>query len=88
MEDAGIVLKKSATLTFTMTYKVFMVMVQLYIGIILSPPPPIIQVSLVDHWVFLFMVTRSVYLGLIPANFLHITMLEYTFSNQGYPMKL
>ena len=53
------------------------------IGIIPAPLPPIIQVILVDCWVFMFVVIREVEIGLRPATFLHITMVDYTFSTQG-----
>ena len=65
-----------------------MVMVELDICIISYPLPSIIQAILVDHWVFILIVTREVYIGLRSANFLHITTVDYTFSTQVPPKKL
>ena len=47
IEDAYLGLKRPATLTFTIVEKVLMVMGEVDIGIIPSPPPHIIQVILV-----------------------------------------
>ena len=51
--------KRLAILTFTITDKVLMVMVEVDIGLRPSPIPPIIQVSLVYCWIFLFIVMRE-----------------------------
>ena len=58
MEDVYLGLKRPATLPFSITGKVLMVMVELDIGLIPAPIPPTIQVSLVGRWVFLFVVMR------------------------------
>ena len=60
MEDGYLGLKRLATLLFKAMDTVFMVMVEVDIGIIPDPLPPIIQVILVDFWVFLFVVMREV----------------------------
>ena len=46
-----------------------MAMVKVYLGLIPALIPPIIQVILVDHQVFIFMVITEVEIDLIPANF-------------------
>ena len=60
-----------------------MLMVEVDIGIISAPLHPIIQVVLVDYWVYLFMFMIEVDMGRRPATFLYITMMEYTLSAQG-----
>ena len=60
-----------------------MVMVELDIGIIPAPIPPIIKVSLVDHCFLIVTVMIEVDIGLRPDNFIHFTMLDYTFLIQG-----
>ena len=80
MEDVELGLKRSATLPFTITEKVLMFMGEVDIGLRPAILPPIIQVSLVDHWIFLFVVMREVYIGLRPTNFLHINMVGFKFS--------
>ena len=87
-EGVEVDLQRSSNLPFTMPEKSLMVTGEFYIGIIPAPLPPIIQVSLVDCWVFLFMVTREVEIGLIIANFLHITMVYYTLYTQDPPKEL
>ena len=56
--------------------KLLTVMVEVYIGLRPAPIPSIIQVLLVDHWVFIVMFMTEVDIGLIPDNFLHITMVD------------
>ena len=56
------------------------------IGLRQAPISPIIQVGLVDYWVYLLMVTRELDIGLRPATFLHRTIGSYKFSTQ-YPLK-
>ena len=88
MEDVELDIKRPATLTFTITEKVLMVTGEADIGLRPEPLPPIIQVSLVDCLVFLFMFMREVGIGLIPGNFLHKTMVDYILSTQCYPKNL
>ena len=59
VEDMEFGHKRLAILTFTITDKVLMVMVEVDIGLRPSPIPPIIQVSLVYCWIFLFIVMRE-----------------------------
>ena len=80
--------KIPATLHFTNTEKVLMVMLEVDIGLIPDPITPIILLILVDCWVFLFMFMREVGIGLIPGNFLHKTMVDYILSTQCYPKNL
>ena len=54
------------------------------IGLRPDPLPPIVQVSLVDYSVSLFMVTREVDIVLRSSNLLHITMVDYIWSTQGF----
>ena len=77
-----------ATLPFTMTYKVLIVMWEFYIGLIPDPLPPIIQLILIDCWGFSFVVIREVDIGLRPDHFLHINIVEYTLYTQGSIKKL
>ena len=67
-------LKRSTTIPCSTLKKVFMVMVEVDLGLILAHPPPIIQVVLVDHQVLIVMVMTEVDIGLIPTNFIHITI--------------
>ena len=60
MEDVEVGLNISATLTLKFTKKVFMMMVEVDMGLRPAPFPPIFQVVLVDHHVFLFLVIREV----------------------------
>ena len=46
------------------------------LGIVPALLPPIIQLIMVDHLVFIAMAIKEVYIGLRPDNFLHITMVE------------
>ena len=68
MEDMEVDINKSATINFTTTEKVLMVMGEVDIGLRPAPFPPIIKVILLDFWVFLFMVMREVDICLRPAN--------------------
>ena len=45
--------------------------------------PPIIQVVLVDHWVYMFMLIRYADIGIRTDTLLTITMVDYTVSTQG-----
>ena len=82
VQDLEVGLKRSATLTFKIMDKVLIVVGELDIGIRISPLRTIIQVSLVYPWGFIVMVITEVEIGLRPSNFLHITMVEYTFLAQ------
>ena len=69
-------MKISNTLTCLILDKVFMVMGEVDLGLIPEIVPPIIQVILVDHQVFIVKVMIEVGIGLRPANFIHKTMVE------------
>ena len=56
MEDVELCHKIPDTINLKMMEKVLMVMGEVYIGIRPPPLPLIIQVILVDCWIFLFMV--------------------------------
>ena len=47
VQDVEVGINRSATLPFTITQKVLMAMGEVYLGLILDPIPPIIQVCLV-----------------------------------------
>ena len=51
VQDVEVGLKRSSTLPFTILEKVFMMMGEVDIGIILTLIPIIVQGILVDHWV-------------------------------------
>ena len=71
-------LKRTATLTFKIMETVLMVMGEVDIGLISASFPPIVQVGLVDLWVYLFMGMREVDTGIISSTLIHINMVEYT----------
>ena len=56
VQDVEVGLKISATLTFTMTEKVFMVVREVDIGLRPDLLPTIIHVILVDNLIFIFMI--------------------------------
>ena len=74
MEDMDLGLKKPSTLHFTIMEKFLMVIVDVDICLITDPIIPLIQVSLVYCWIFLFLVMREVDIGLRPPTLLNITM--------------
>ena len=80
VKDVGLGIKISATIHFIIMEKLLMVMREVYIGLRIAPLPPIIQVILVDSWVFIVMVLTEVNISLIPEIFLYITIVEYTFT--------
>ena len=53
-----------------------MALVEVDIGLIPDLLPPIIHFIMVDHLIFIVMVITEVVIGLTPANFLHITMVD------------
>ena len=53
-----------------------------------APLPPIIQVILVYHWFLIVVVMTEVGIGIRPANFIPITMVDYKFTTQGSLKKL
>ena len=84
MKDVEVGLNRSSTIPFKMLYKVLMVMGEVYICLRPSLIPTIIQVILVDHWDFIVIVMTIVDIGLRPANFIHMTMVDYKFPTQGF----
>ena len=84
MKDVEVGLNRSSTLPFKMLYKVLMVMGEVYICLRPALIPTIIQVILVDHWIFIVMVVTEIDIGLRPANFIHMTMVDNIFPTQGF----
>ena len=84
VQDVEVGLNISSTPPFTMMETLLMVMVEVCLGIIPPPLPPTIQLCLIYHWVLIFMVVTEIEIALIPANFLHITMVEYIFPTQSF----
>ena len=91
VEDVDFGLKRPSTLTFSIMEQVLMVMGEADICRIPVTLPTIIQVGMVDIWVSLFllvlftkvfMVTREVDIGLRPATFYPITMVENAVPQQ------
>ena len=60
VQDVEVGIRILANIPFTMMDKVFMVMVEVGIGIIPAPIPPIIQGILVDHCSFIVLVMIEV----------------------------
>ena len=76
MQDMGVGLKRSTTRTCSMLEKVFMELREVHLGLGPALLHPIIQVTILDHLFFIVMVITEVDIGLTPANFLHITMVD------------
>ena len=76
VQYAEVGLKRSTTLTCPMFDKVLMKLgvVDLFLGSALLPP--IIQVIVTDNQVFIVTVITEVDIGLTPANFMHISMVD------------
>ena len=53
-----------------------MVLVKVDLGLGRAILPPIIQVIMVDHLVFIVMLIEEVVICITPANFMHIIMVE------------
>ena len=84
MQDLELGLKISVNLLFTMLENVLMMMGEVDIGLSPAVISPIIQVMLVYHWVFIVMVMAEVDICPIPANFIHINMVDYTLPTPGF----
>ena len=91
VEDLDCGLKIPSTLTLSIVEQVLMVMGEVDICRIQVTLSPIIQVGMVDFWVALFiivlftkvfMVTREVDIGLRPATFFPITMVDNAVPQQ------
>ena len=59
-----------------MLEKVLIELEEVDLGIGPALLPPIIYVIMVDHLVFIVMVITEVDIGITPANFLHINMVD------------
>ena len=76
VKDMEVGLKRSTTLPCSMLEKVFMALGEIDLGIVPALLPPIIQLIMVDHLVFIVMLITEVGIGLTSAKFLHITMVD------------
>ena len=76
VQEVEVGLKISTALTCTILDKVLMVLGEVYLGLRPALFPPIIQVILVYHQFLIVMLITEVDIGLTPANFMHITMVE------------
>ena len=76
VQDMEVALNRSTTLPCSMMDKVLMDMGEVDLGHVPALLPPIIQVILVYHMTFIVMVITEVVIGLTPANFLNITMVD------------
>ena len=65
---------RSTTCTCSMFEKVLMALVEVDIGIIPALLPPIIQVIMVDHLIFIVIFITEFDIGITAFNCLHITM--------------
>ena len=69
-------LKISTTLTCSILEKLLRVLVGVDLGIGTALLPPIIKATMVYHLFFLLMMITEVEIGLTPANFIHIIMVD------------
>ena len=69
LKDVEVCLKRSDTLSFTMTENSLMVMEEVDKSLKTSPLSPIIKIGLLYHCVLIVMVTTEVDIGFSPANF-------------------
>ena len=76
VQDKETGLNTSTTLPCSMLEKVLVVLGELDLGFGPARLPPIIQVIMLDHLVFIVMVITEVGIGITPASFMHITMLD------------
>ena len=88
VQDVEVDVKRYATITFTIMDKVLMIMREVDVSLIPSLIPTIINVILVDHWVFIVMVMIELYIGIITNNFIHINMFKYTLTRKVFLMKI
>ena len=72
-----------STDSLTTHEKALEMIVELNIGLISAPLPHIISLGLLYSWVYLFVETREVEIGIISSTSLHITMVDYAWSTQG-----
>ena len=74
LQEMGVGTKRSTTRTCSMLEKVLMELGEVDLSIVPDLLPSIIQFIMVDHLVFKVIVIIEVDIGIISANFLHITM--------------
>ena len=53
-----------------------MVLLEVYIGLVTDPLPPIIQAIVVDNLIFIVRVITEAEIGLTPENVMHIIMVD------------
>ena len=66
-EDMDLGLKIPSTASLTTHEKALKMIVELNICLISAPLPPIISLGLLDSWVYLFVETREVEIGIISS---------------------
>ena len=88
IQDVEVGLNISDTVPFTMMDKLLIVMGEVDIFLISSSLLPVIHLCLVDHWFLIVMVMVEVDIGILPDNFIHITILGYIFTTQCFLKKL
>ena len=76
VQDVKFDLKRSAPPLFTVLENLLIMLGEVDICLIPSLIPPIIQVILVYHQGFIFMVMTEVYISIRQANFLRLTMVN------------
>ena len=75
-QDMGVCLKISTISPCSMLDKVLIELGEVYIGIRPTLIPPIIQMIMVDHLIFIVMAITDVGIGITEENFPHITMMD------------
>ena len=76
VQDKELLLNISTTITCLMLDKRFIELGEVDLGTGPDLLPPIIQVIMVDHMIFIVMVITNVGIGITSVNFLHITMVD------------
>ena len=76
VKDMEVGLKRSTTLPCSMLEKVFMALGEMDLGLGPALFPPIMKLIMVDHLVFIVRLITEVGIGLTPANFLHIIIVD------------
>ena len=76
VQDVEVGMKRSVTLICSMLEKVLIVMLEVDIGLRPALLPPVIQVILVYHHVFIVMLMTEADKGFRPETLLHITMVN------------
>ena len=76
VQDMELGPKKTTTSSYSMLEKVLIKLEEVNLCLIPALLPPIIQVIMVDYLVFIITMITEVGIGITPANFLHINMVE------------